>query len=148
MTKDRAQKYKKYDIRRATICCEEWHWNKCMTNALKTSVNEKCKTDLEKYLKERETNIAKRKDCKDIAIDSVICEWPLWVYLLLLFFAAILTIAFVSIIMYFTSKTSDFQNYESKERQETGEKSSAKKPSSEKLVSNKNTSDKVSVRTD
>jgi hypothetical protein len=148
MTKDRAQKHKEYDIRRATICCEEWHWNKCMTNALKTSVNENCKTDLQKYLKEHETNITKRKDCKHIAIDSVICEWPLWVYFVLLLFAAILTIAFVLITMYFTSKTSDFQNSDSKEKQETGEKSSAKKPSSEKLASNKNTPNKGSVRTD
>jgi hypothetical protein len=50
--------------------------------------------------------------------------------------------------MYFTSKTSDFQNYESKEKQETGEKPSAKKPFSEKLASNKNTPNMGSVRTD
>jgi hypothetical protein len=50
--------------------------------------------------------------------------------------------------MYFTSKTSDFQNSESKEKQETREKSSAKKSSSEKLASNKNTPNKVLVRTD
>ena len=94
LAEERIKNHKEYDVQKAVKCCEKWQWIKCYEKVIKELGSENCN---DAYLAKNSFNMT---DCSAFEKESLMCEWPPWLHLVIFMVASVVVLVLIIVSLY------------------------------------------------